>query len=150
MTTPWQDLWLLCSGGEMQQVHPDANTSRKGNTLLPPCSCLGQGWDSPWLILSWGNGNQRTDTTFPENSLDFFDFFPWISREIWALLQRVDSTSLCWKELLVLPFGEGQTKSHTFIPFSCPNPLKELPLFPVEDPISSLALLLCPNPTIKA
>lgn len=130
------------------QVHPDANTSREGKTVLSSCSCLGQGWDSPWLILGWREWEwkDRHKISIKQSGLLWFFFFPWLSWEIWALLQRADSTSLSWSSLL----ERDKLNPTTLSPFWFPNLLKKLPLFPLEDPISSLALLLCSNPPIKA
>lgn len=62
------------------------------------------------------------------------------------LIQPLFAGKSCWCSLL----ERDKVNSTPLSPSSIPNLLKELPLFPLEDPISSLALLLCSNPTTKA
>lgn len=109
------------------QVHPDANTSREGKTVLSSCSCLGQGWDSPWLILGWREWEwkDRHKISIKQSGLLWFFFFSL------AIMRDLSVAAKSWFNFsfLVLPFGEGQIKSHHFIPFLIPkSPKKAAPL----------------------
>lgn len=125
-----------------EQLHPNANTSREGNTLLPACSCLGQGWESHWLILrQWEPKDRHNISGKPSGLLWFFS------------LGSQERSERCYKELIQALFAgrsslleRNKLNPSPLSPFSFPSLLEELPLFPLEDPISFLHSCCAPTP----